>query len=113
MPRARAVMIATQGLSVLQRVREVPGSNLGRVTGYPGISRGLPTSLQGDVVVGTLTASFQILSSSSFVYPPAARHCVVVRMERGSSCVSMGLERSYVPPSYPINSRNIEQYCLL
>jgi hypothetical protein len=67
-------------LTLLLRIWEVPGSNLGPETGYPDVFYGCPQSLQENagkyLKNEAASASPQILFDSSLTYYPNIRRCI-------------------------------------
>jgi hypothetical protein len=64
--------VVVEWLTILLRIREVPGSNLGPGTGYPEAFHGLLQHFQANA------ASFLVLSNSSFTYNYSILRCVVL-----------------------------------
>jgi hypothetical protein len=64
----------------LLRIQEVPGSNLDPETGCPEVFCGVPQSLQKNAGIVsqnlTTTASFSVISNSSFTYHPSIQHYI-------------------------------------
>jgi hypothetical protein len=64
--------VAVQWLTLLHRIREISGSNLGLETGYPDWGlRGYPQSFQANAgIVVSHNAAWHIISNSSFTSHP-------------------------------------------
>jgi hypothetical protein len=61
--------VVVERLTLLLRIRQVPGSNLGPKNGYIyGISRGFPQPLQANYVILPLARSQPLTSTSFTVY---------------------------------------------
>jgi hypothetical protein len=69
-----------EGLALMVRIREFPGSNLGPETGYPGVFRGFLHSLPANdgipVKMRPRQASFKAIPNSSCTYHPFIRHYI-------------------------------------
>jgi hypothetical protein len=88
--RTKLLNVVVDRLTLLLRIREVPGSNLGPETGYPESGRSWFSSIPPDECRGNsknyaTTASFEILPIHySRTYHPFIRRSIVLVAEKAS-----------------------------